>query len=336
MKITGVASRTTTSHRNLFLFAAAVLATAVAAQQQPSLYDTGVTVLVFALIGTPLALMYGHCGIISLSQGAFAALGGYATAIVTAHYGWSPWTSLILALAVPALVALAIARPILKLPELVLALATLAISQAWELIVALGGEFTGGHVGIFGIPALPFEPDPLGAFLGIAGLVAIAIYAFDNFVRSARGRAANAIRVDTILAQSTGVHVAAHRTTLFVTAAAVAGLAGWYYAHYVGYLAPNSLGFTQSAAILFMVVIGGQRSSLGATVGAVIYVVARDVLPGGEMQGVWFGAMLILVLLLAPGGAASVTDVFTRRYGKRSVTADQASAARDRAVKEVP
>ncbi|MDI6912317.1 branched-chain amino acid ABC transporter permease [Nocardioides sp.] len=323
-------------HRNLLAYAVVIGIVISVAQGRESIYDVGVSILVFGLMGIPLALMYGHGGIISLCQASFAALGGYATSILTVSHGWSAWEALAPSILVPGVIAYLISRPILRLPELSLALTTIALAQLWYGLVALGGDRTGGHVGLYGMPALPFGDEQLGGFLGIAVLVAAAIWAFENYVRSARGRALNAIRIDPILARSVGADVARERALVFGVAAGVAGLAGWYFSLYVGFLSPDSLSFTQSFAVLFMVVIGGRRSSIGPLIGSTVYILAGDLLPGGVAQGVVFGAMLVAVLLLLPDGLASLGGI-VRRVRRRppgsgsAAPRDPAPAKRERA-----
>lgn len=300
-------------HLNVGAFVAAAVVVYLFALQNAAIFETAISVLTFSLIAIPLGLMYGHGGVISVCQAAFAAVGGYATAKLCVEHGWSPWVSLLFAIALPALVAFAISRRILRLPEFALALTTVALGQAWAIFAGLADPVTGGHIGIAGVPPLPIGMDPAQAFIGGAALVAVIIALYENFVRSARGRALNAIRTDPILASSLGVNVAAQRAVIFSIAAGVAGLGGWFYAHYVGFIAPDSLSFHQSTAILFMVVIGGRRSSLGPVIGAVIYIMASDHLPGADIQGAYFGAMLVAAILLLPDGVASLPDIVRRR-----------------------
>jgi branched-chain amino acid transport system permease protein len=65
-------------------------------------------------------------------------------------------------------------------------------------------------------------------------------------------------------------------------------------------------------------VIGGRRSSIGPIIGAIVYIIASDHLPGGDIQGAYFGAMLVLVLLVLPDGITSLPRIVgraVRRHG---------------------
>jgi len=102
-----------------------------------------------------------------------------------------------------------------------------------------------------------------------------------------------------------GVNVPLDLATLFAAAAGIAGLAGWFYVHSIGYIAPDSLNAETSANILFMVVLGGRRAVLGPILGAAFFTFANDFLPGAETHGLFFGTILVLILLLSPDGILS-------------------------------
>ncbi len=273
---------------------------------RPSLHTTMFTIGLYALIALPLGLIYGQGGTISLAQGSFAALGAYTSAILTTRYGVPPAISVIPAMLLPAIVAFVIARPILRLPELSLALVTLSLGTVVAVGLQRGGDFTGSYVGLSGAPPLPFVGrDPVLVATALWGFVLVVVIMYSHFVQSARGRALNAIRVDRLLAESTGVNVPLDLATLFAVAAGIAGLAGWFYVHFIGYIAPDSLSVETSSHILFMVVLGGRRSVLGPILGAAFFTFANDFLPGTATHGLFFGTLLVLILLLSPDGILS-------------------------------
>lgn len=273
---------------------------------RPSLHTTMFTIGLYALIAVPLGLIYGQGGTISLAQGSFAALGAYASAILTTRYGVPPALSVIPAILLPAIVAFAIARPILRLPELSLALVTLSLGTVIAVGLQRGGEFTGSYVGLSGAPPLPLVgKDPVLVAIALWSVLLLVVILYSHFVHSARGRALNAVRVDRLLAEAMGVNVPLYLATLFAIAAGIAGLAGWFYVHFIGYIAPDSLSVETSAHILFMVVLGGRRSVLGPILGAAFFTFANDFLPGAETHGLFFGTILVLILLASPDGILS-------------------------------
>lgn len=303
---------------------------------RPSLHTTMFTIGLYALIALPLGLMYGQGGTISLAQGSFAALGAYTSAILTTRYGVAPALSVIPAVVLPALVAFAIARPILRLPELSLALVTLSLGTVVAVGLQRGGDFTGSYVGLSGAPPLPLVgKDPVLVAIALWSVVLLVVIMYSHFVQSARGRALNAIRVDRLLAEAMGVNVPLDLATLFAMAAGIAGLAGWFYVHFIGYIAPDSLSTETSAHILFMVVLGGRRSVLGPILGAAFFTFANDFLPGTETHGLFFGTILVLILLLSPDGILSPQA--TRAVGRFFArTREKAPAAAPLVAPETP
>lgn len=286
----------------------AVAVVACVARWHPSLYATAITIGIYSLLAVPLGLIYGLGGILSLAQGALAALGAYSSAILFTRFGLSPGETLLPAIIIPAAFAYLVSRPILRLPEMSMALATLALGLIIEVAFSASGKATGGYEGMTGLPPIPFVGGSrIGVFLLVWLAVAVSVYCYDAFRSSARGRALIAIHVDRLLAESVGVPVARELSLLFAIAGAMSGFAGWLYAHYLGYIGPGSLTVHLSADLLFMVVVGGRKFSLGPVLGATFFVLASDVLPGSaQAQGMFFGASIILVLLTVPEGLLSI------------------------------
>lgn len=290
---------------------------------RPSLHTTMFTIGLYALIAVPLGLIYGQGGTISIAQGSFAALGAYTSAILTTRYGVPPALSVIPAILLPAIVAFVIARPILRLPELSLALVTLSLGTVIAVGLQRGGDFTGSYVGLSGAPPLPLVgKDPVLVAIALWSVLLLVVVLYSHFVHSARGRALNAVRVDRLLAEAMGVNVPLYLATLFAVAAGVAGLAGWFYVHFIGYIAPDSLSVETSAHILFMVVLGGRRSVLGPILGAAFFTFANDFLPGAQTHGLFFGTILVLILLASPDGILSPQALRAiRRFFARTISA---------------
>lgn len=281
----------------------------------PALIDTSVTMATFSLIAISLAMSYGLGGMLSFAQASFASIGAYATAIATVNYGLSPFIGLIFAIAIPALLSFATARLIVRLSPLALGLATLALSQVIELLADEGGEFTGGYIGISGIPEIPFVTDWL--WLHLLGWISVlgVLIAYIRLRYSNAGRSLKAISTDDTLAQGLGIRPVLQLTLLFALSGAVAGFAGWFYAHSRTYVAPSSLALDVSFMVAIAVIVGGRRTVIGPVLGTVLIVLLRDMLPGTESHGMFYGAALVVTLLLFPEGIMGMnwSSLFRRR-----------------------
>lgn len=301
----------------------AVLAIAVAATPlllgSAGLMDTSITIATFAIMAISLGIAYGLGDMLSLAQATFGAVGAYATAIATTSWGVSPWLSLILAIALPAAISYGMARLIVRLSPLALALATLAFAELFELAVNEGGDLTGGYIGIGAIPALPLPNPAVSAHVLGWVLVALAMLVALRLRASNPGRALLAIGTDSVLAKSVGIQVNSHLAATFSLAGGIAGVAGWFYAHTRGYLAPNSLSLDISFMIAIAVIVGGRRTILGPVVGTILIVLLRDHVPGETSHGMFYGAGLVAALLLFPEGVTGESWAARwRRWRSRS------------------
>lgn len=259
-------------------------------------------IAIYSLIALSVGVTYGQVGILSVAQGTFAALGAYATAILTIRYGWSPFASLPAAILLPALCAYPVAYQVVRLSPLALAIATLLFGKIVDVGLRSGGEFTGGYIGLSGVPALDGLDSPWSFHLVAWVCVTIVVLLYANAVSGAFGRAIHTIRHDTLRAGADGIGIRQVQSQMFSLGAAIAGLAGWLYAHYTTFISPESLGMHVSISALLMAVVGGSRFVLGPVVGAILLTLIVKYVPGQEVQGMFYGGTLTLVLLIAPAG----------------------------------
>lgn len=301
----------------LALVAAAVVGTLVVRGNAVWL-DWSVIVGIYALLALSVGLSYGQAGILSMAQGGLAAVGAYAAAIVTLKLGWSPYIGLLCALVLPTAVSYGLARVVTRLAPLSVALATLALGTLIEIVLRNWDRVTGGYVGLTGIP--PPGPIRTAADFQIATwiVVLVAVFLYENVMHSAYGRALRTIKHDRSRAIADGVPVSHLLSSAFALSGAMAGLAGWLYAHYVTFLDPASLGTTLSISVLLMAVVGGAGFVIGPIVGAVLLTVLTRMLPAQEVQGLFYGGALIVILLVAREGIVGALAPLVRRR-KRAV-----------------
>lgn len=292
----------------------------------PFWLDNSVIVAIFALLALSVGMAYGQAGILSIAPAAFGAIGAYATSILTTRYGLSPLVGLVAALLLPTLLAYPMARAITRLSPLPLSIATLLLSIVLELAIREGGDLTGGYIGISGIPSFWFAKSLFSMHVLAWIVVAIVMVLYANLTASAIGRAVKTAKHDPLRATADGINVPALLAVYFALSSTVAGLAGWLYAHHLTYMGPDSLTMHVSIRVVLMAVIGGASTLLGPVLGAAFLTLITIYLPAAETQGMIFGAVLILVLLIAPNGALG-TD-WRRLFVRKSAVRGTANAAR--------
>jgi branched-chain amino acid transport system ATP-binding protein/branched-chain amino acid transport system permease protein len=121
------------------------------------------------------------------------------------------------------------------------------------------------------------------------------------------------VRASEVASQCLGLNPVAVRIVAFALSALAAGLAGAFFAPLSGFVSPSGFTFAQSILYLLAVIVGGAGTTLGPLVGAAMVVLLPQLLAGlAEYQVLFFGAVLLLVLWLAPEG---IVGEIRRRFG---------------------
>jgi branched-chain amino acid transport system permease protein len=276
-------------------------------------------VLVYAVAALGLNLLVGYCGQISLGHGAFFAVGAYTAAVLIAKAGVAHLLTVPAAGLVTFGLGFAFGVPALRLRGLYLALVTLALSVATPPLVKRFEGLTGG-VGGLAVPQpavpgwLPLDPDQY-LYLLVLGVAAVLFLLAANLTRGGLGRALVAIRDDERAATTMGVDRAAVKTRAFAASAAYAGVAGALFTSALGFVAPESFTPLLSFSFLAAIVIGGLGTVAGALLGALFIEFVPQYASGVNqaLTGVVYGATLIAVMYLLPGGAAGLLGRLRRR-----------------------
>ena len=320
------------------LWPVAVLLVCAALARAPGIPVFWVTLLdtigMSSIVAIGLVVLTGIGGMTSFGQASFLGFGAYATAILTAGHGWSPWLALPVSLAAAGVAASLIGAVTLRLSGHYLALGTLAWSVSLYYVFA-NLDFFGRNDGIPGIPPLSVAGfrliDPRDYFIVVAIAVILAVAATRNLLDSRAGRAIRALRGGATAAASFGVDTPRTRMLAFVHAAVLAGLAGWLYAHFQRSVNPTPFGLNASIDYLLMTVLGGAAHVWGALLGAALFTIVndqlQDLLPRligaqGSFETIVFGILLVAVLQAAPEGLwPHLARIRPRRHGVRAAAA---------------
>ena len=149
---------------------------------------------------------------------------------------------------------------------------------------------------------MSFRPPWLYLILVVVTVI-LVLAATYRLVDSYHGRALRAIRDHEITAQVMGINTPAYKIVIFTLAAALAGLAGSLYAHYITFINPETFGLHTSILILAMVVLGGMGSIAGSVLGAVILTILPELLRQTHAyQDLIYGGLLVVLLIWRPEG----------------------------------
>ena len=266
------------------------------------------------LLGALLALSVYlplRCGQLSLATPGFYAVGGYVAALLSTGvpaFAGSGATSplpallaeMVLGGALAGLIALAIGGPVLRLRGIYLAIATIALVEILR-VLNLNLPFTGGAMGIFGIPQ-PFAHAE-GYVLFTLVLLALACWLCQRLEAMRLGRAMAAIRDDELAAACVGIDTPRTKLIAFVASAVLAGVTGALAAHFFNSWNARAGSFDASITTLAFVVFGGSRLWPGPVVGGLVLTALPELLrPVGDLRLILFGAVILLGPLFFPQG----------------------------------
>ena len=225
---------------------------------------------IWSIVALGLNVITGLAGQFNLGIGVYMGTGAYATAMLTTAAGFTFWEALPFAIAASALMGFLTGLPALRVREDSLAVLSIGLVFVFEsLLIYL--PYFGGPLGISRVPRATFAGVPATnqVYLLIvlaAFLLSIAVTLYLR--RSWMGLAWESIREDETAAHALGIHPARYKLYAFTIGAALAGLGGVLYAHFIRYVTPYDFGFLPSIYVLVMVVFGGLGTARGAVFGA--------------------------------------------------------------------
>jgi len=268
--------------------------------------SVAVFVGIWVTLALSLNILTGYAGQVSLGQAAFFGVGAYASAILSLKYGLPFWADFLGAILIKGLVGMVLGLPSLRVRHDFLVLATIGINF---VVVAVFKyvNFFGGAMGLISIP-----PVNLFGYVfrgGVPYLLLVWAFAFFAWLvswyvsRTWTGLAFHAVRIDEEAAAAVGVSVPRFKIYAFCISAALAGGAGALYGHFIGSIFPDTFTFTESIAILCMVIFGGAGTLRGPILGAIILKAAPEMLRFvEEYRFTLYGGLLVLMMLFQPMG----------------------------------
>jgi branched-chain amino acid transport system permease protein len=284
-------------------------------------------VLIYAIAIIGLNLLTGFNGQLSLGHAAFYAIGAYTAAILMDSFDVSYFWTLPAAAVICFVFGFLFGLPALRLDGIYLALATFALSVATPQIlkISLFEQWTGGVQGLVitkpDAPlGLPLTQDQWLYFFTLAVTIVMYVLA-TNLVRTRTGRAMMAIRDNPLAARSMGINNPIYKAVTFGVSGLYTGVAGALGAIVVQFVAPDSFTIYLSVALLVGLVVGGVGWLPGALFGAAFILFVPNVAEhfSKGLSGAAYGLMLIVLMLVMPGGFAGAVRIASSVLKKPSV-----------------
>lgn len=294
-----------------------------------------VNVLVTATIVVGLYVFIGNSGVMSFGQISFTAVGAFAAGILTSPVGVRRTTmpdlfgilatpqltnveSLLLAAGLGALFALVVGLALMRLSGLAAGIATFAVLEVTYNVLGFWDKV--------GPAATTLSVVPVTTGMGQSAIgCAIAVVVAFGYQHTRSCRQLRASRADPLGARGIGVSIFLHRLIAFTLSGAICGFAGALFVHELGSINVNQVYLDLTFSTLAMLVVGGAQSLWGATLGGIVLGTVSSFLSNAEsgvalgslhltlpngLSMIIFGALLVVALMVAPGGVARGRELF--------------------------
>jgi branched-chain amino acid transport system permease protein len=280
------------------------------------------TMLFWITQATSWNILSGYSGYFSFGQAAYVGVGAYTTAVLFGRHQVSFYLTILIAAGLCAVLALGMGVLAFRLRSLrgeIFALLTLAVPFILAALARINGAIDGGQGIIVAIPDFPSSLGRFQDFLYLINLAVAGIAVAVAFVmaHSRSGWALASIRDSEDVAEALGVATFRHKLLALVASAVIGGIGGSIFALQIGFVTVDSVfSLTVPLFVIVMSVLGGRTHWFGPVIGTVLVVLLQDRLTALDLigwQSVILGAVLILMILVAPEGLYARVRALWRR-----------------------
>ena len=273
-----------------------------------------ILICIYIILASSLNLISGYTGLLSISHAAFYGIGAYVAALMSLRLESNFLLNILCAIIISGIFGAIVGFPSLRIRDDYFVIATFAFQIITFSILNNLTSFTGGPMGLPGIP----QPVLFGLkissheqFLLLVGFFTVCVFLIcRRIVISPFGRVLKTIREDEVFAAASGKNVAFYKVMIFVIGAGMAAIAGSMYAYYISFIDPTSFTVMESIFIISIVIIGGAGSLWGPVVGAIVLVALPEVLRflgmpssiAANMRQIIYGALLVVFMMWRPQG----------------------------------
>ncbi|MDR1712045.1 MAG: hypothetical protein LBR58_09385 [Propionibacteriaceae bacterium] len=291
--------------------------------------------MIYVFLGMGLNVVVGYAGLLDLGYIAFYAIGAYTCGILTQAFHIPQWAAVPGVVVACIIAGIIIGGPTLRLRSDYLAIVTLGFGEiirvtARNLTIDApdGSPMVRGPSGMANIEQWSFGGWSFTDGLNIGGMfireqvifyyfvttiaLVLGVFGISRLANGRLGRAWKAVRDDEDAAEAMGINTYTTKITAYIIGAVWAGLAGQLSATQQLSIAPTSFEFLFSALILMAVVIGGMGSTPGVVLGAMFVSLVPNLLRNyewAENRYLYFGILLVVVMLFRPKGFWPATDI---------------------------
>jgi branched-chain amino acid transport system ATP-binding protein len=327
-------------YRPLGLAAAALIVLPFAMSLLGLSVNTATMVVILAIATMGLNLCVGYTGLVSFGHGTWFGIGAYAAGLIQLRWsGGGMWLPILLSTIVVGVLSTAVGIIILRRRGVYFSLLTLALAALTYTVAFRWSEVTGGEDGLGGLKRGsigPFSLDNAYNYYVAVALIGLAVlYLLLRLTRSPFGHVLVAIRENQLRATFQGYPVERYKLGVFVISAIVTGVAGALLGFQTYLVSAEAVSVPFSGELLAMVVIGGMRSMLGPALGALFFILFRELFSIWTPNWLlWFGLIFVAFVLYSPGGLVGIWATLSRRW--RPAPEEAAAMSKRRIYQDLP
>ena len=254
----------------------------------------------FAIYAMAWDILSGYTGYMNFGPSFFVGAGPYTVGILFVNFGVPLYVAIPIAFVVSVLSGLLVAYPSLRTSGFYFTLITVLLPLLGLKFVTIFSGYTGGRLGLQGLPLLTVIDSYYLALVGMLGTFGILYW----LANSDFGLVLKSIKANELAVSSAGINPTKFKVGAFVVSAFFTSLGGIIYAHYVGIVTPSTtIDLHVSIVLIIAAIIGGTGTIYGAIGGAYFYVVARELLvPLGDIRFAILYAFALVIVLVFPKG----------------------------------
>jgi ABC-type branched-subunit amino acid transport system ATPase component/ABC-type branched-subunit amino acid transport system permease subunit len=334
------AARISSKYRPLALAALGLVALPFVMSLLGLSINTATMVVLLAMAAMGLNLLVGYTGLTSFGHGMWFGIGAYAAGLIQLNwFGGQIWLPLLLSMAIVAVLATVVGILILRRRGVYFSLLTLALAALTYTVAFRWSNVTGGEDGLGGLKRGHLGPISLDVGLNyyiVVALIGLAVlYLLLRVVRSPFGHVLMAIRENQLRATFQGYPVERYKLGVFVISAVVTGLAGALLGFQTYLVSAEAVSVPFSGEILAMVVIGGMRHMLGPAIGALFFILFRELFSIWTPNWLlWFGLIFVGFVMYSPNGLIGIWSTLMRRW--RPLPEETAAMSRRKIYEGLP
>jgi branched-chain amino acid transport system ATP-binding protein len=302
--------------------------------------NTATMVVILAIATMGLNLCVGYTGLVSFGHGTWFGIGAYAAGLIQLRWsGGGMWLPILLSTIVVGVLSTAVGIIILRRRGVYFSLLTLALAALTYTVAFRWSEVTGGEDGLGGLKRGSIGPFSLdnayNYYVAVALIGLAALYLLLRLARSPFGHVLVAIRENQLRATFQGYPVERYKLGVFVISAIVTGVAGALLGFQTYLVSAEAVSVPFSGELLAMVVIGGMRSMLGPALGALFFILFRELFSIWTPNWLlWFGLIFVAFVLYSPGGLVGIWARLSRRW--RPAPEEAAAMSKRRIYQDLP